>query len=162
MALQRRNFLLLVTLAAVAVTPAMGQTAAPGIGPAQSGTQGAASIPDFSGVWRHPYLPGFEPPVSGPGPVTNRSRGRTGAKGNWNQLVGDFTNPILKPWAAEIVKKHAEIALNNVVYPTPANQCWPEPVPFIFWSFIMEMVQAPDKVTRSFTAIPVINTARFG
>lgn len=33
-----------------------------------------ASIPDFAGAWAHPYVPGFELPVSGPGPVTNRSR----------------------------------------------------------------------------------------
>jgi len=33
-----------------------------------------ASIPDFFGVWNHPSFPWYEPPASGPGPVTNRSR----------------------------------------------------------------------------------------
>ena len=33
-----------------------------------------ARIPDFSGVWSHPFLTGFEPPASGPGPVRNKSR----------------------------------------------------------------------------------------
>jgi hypothetical protein len=28
---------------------------------------------------------------------------------NFQQLVGDYTNPILKPHAAEVVKKHGEI-----------------------------------------------------
>ena len=32
--------------------------------------------PGFSGIWTHSFHPGFEPPLSGPGPVTNRSRTR--------------------------------------------------------------------------------------
>jgi hypothetical protein len=36
---------------------------------AQEGSQGTASVPDFSGVWGNPYLYGIEPPLSGPGPV---------------------------------------------------------------------------------------------
>lgn len=38
--------------------------------------QSTGSIPDFSGLWSHPYWPGFELPVSGPGPVVNTSRRR--------------------------------------------------------------------------------------
>src|SRR5215470_432608 len=34
--------------------------------------------PDFSGIWGHPYWPSFEPPATGAGPVTNRSRLRRG------------------------------------------------------------------------------------
>src|ERR1700678_1109024 len=136
-----RGFLLLVTFAAAAATPALSQTATPAAGAAISGTQRAASIPDFSGVWRHPSLPGFEPPASGPGPVTNRSR-RNGVS-NYDQLVGDYTNPILKPHAAEIVKKFGEISLAHVTYPSPANQCWPEPVPYIYKNFGMQMLQQP-------------------
>jgi hypothetical protein len=141
----RRDFLLLVTLAAAA-TPALGQTVAPAPGRASSGTQGVASILDFSGVWVHPSWPGFEPPASGPGPVVNKSRRPDGA-GNSNQLVGDYTNPILKPQAAEVVKKHGEISLRGVGYPTPANQCWPQPVPYIFWTIGVQMLQQPDKIT---------------
>jgi hypothetical protein len=46
----QRGFLLLETLAAVAATPASGQALAPTVGPADSGTQSAAFIPDFSGI----------------------------------------------------------------------------------------------------------------
>jgi hypothetical protein len=67
---RRRDFLVLVTLAAAAATPASGQ-AVPSAG---STAQGAAAIPDFSGIWSHPSFPGFEPPASGPGPVVNKSR----------------------------------------------------------------------------------------
>ena len=84
-----RNFLLLVTLAAAAATPALGQTAAPAVGPADSGAHSAASIPDFSGIWSHPYLTGFEIPFSGPGPVLNRSRSPNGVA-NFQKLVGDL------------------------------------------------------------------------
>jgi hypothetical protein len=149
MSVPRPNCLLFLTLAAAVGAPALGQTQA--VGPGAGGAQSGASIPDFSGVWRHASLPGFEPPASGPGPVTNRSRLRNGVS-DWNQLVGDYTNPILKPHAAEIVKQHGDISLKNVVYPTPVNQCWPGPVPFIFMSFGMEMLQQPDKVTILYAA----------
>jgi hypothetical protein len=57
MNLQRRDFLLVVTLAGAAAMPAWGQTVAR---PAGGDAQISASIPDFSGLWGHPYWPGFE------------------------------------------------------------------------------------------------------
>jgi hypothetical protein len=146
MSAHRRNILSLAALTAAVATSAWGQTVAPAAGPADVVPQGAASHPDFSGVWTHPYWPGFDPPLSGPGPVVNKSRLPSGA-GNSNQLVGDYTNPILKPQAAEVVKKHGEISLAGVTYPTPANQCWPQPVPYIFWTIGIQMLQQQDKVT---------------
>jgi hypothetical protein len=117
---------------------------------AQESKVSATPIPDFSGIWAHPYFPGFEPPQSGPGPLINRSRVLRGPQigvGNANQLVGDYDNPILKPDAAEIIKKYGEISLSGVGYPNPSNQCWPEGVPFIFWNIGMQMLQQPDKIT---------------
>jgi hypothetical protein len=38
------------------------------------------------------------------------------------QLVGDYANSILKPAAAEVVKKHAEMSLAGLGYPSPRNQ----------------------------------------
>jgi hypothetical protein len=143
---QWRDFLLLMSLAAAAATPASGQAMPPAVGPSSSGTQAAASILDFSGLWSHPSLPGFEPPLSGPGPVTNRSR-RPDGKANVRQMVGDYTNPILKPQAADVVKKHGEISLAGVGYPTPGNQCWPGGVPFMFASTGTQLLQQPDKIT---------------
>src|SRR5580704_14173302 len=123
MNVQRRDFLLSVTLAAAAATPVLGQAVVPTVAPADSGTHGAASIPNFSGIWGHPSL-GFEPPLSGPGPVLNRSRLPTG-ESNFDQLVGDYTNPILKPQAAEVVKQRGETSLSGVAFPDPENQCRP-------------------------------------
>ncbi len=90
------DFLLLVALMA-GTTAAFGQTVATDTRPA--GKIAQTAIPDFSGIWAHPFLTGFEPPASGPGPVLNRSRSRNGVA-NFQQLVGDYTNPILKPHAA--------------------------------------------------------------
>ena len=145
MNLQRRDFLLFVTLAAAAATPASAEPVAPTVAPAHGGKQGAASIPDFSGVWTH-SIPGFEPLASGPTALVNRSRRQNGTGDNL-QLVGDYTNPILQPWAAEVVKKLGESSLAGQAYPTPRNQCWPEQVPFVFINYGMHLLQQPDKIT---------------
>ena len=145
---RQRNFLLSVTLAAIATTPALAQDVAPTVRRA-SGTQDAASLPDLSGIWGHLSLPGFDPPLSGPGPVTNRSR-RNGVSDLF-QFVGDYTNPILKPQAAEVVRKHGEISLSGVPYPTPSNHCWPNGVPYIFWNTGMQMLQQPHQITILYT-----------
>src|SRR5215471_19344974 len=152
MGVWRREFLSLAILAtaAASVTAVFGQVVTPAVGPTGSGAQNAASIPDFSGIWSHPYWPGFEPPASGPGPVTNCLRLRGGPQrgvSDPRQLVGDYTNPILKPQAAEVVKKHGEMELSGVGSSTPTNQCWPEPVPYILWTVAMRMLQQPDKIT---------------
>jgi hypothetical protein len=139
MSVQRPDFRLLVILTAAAVMPALGQAFG-----ANDGTQGAAAVPDFAGVWNHPSLPWFEPLPSGPRPVMNLSR-RNGVS-NYDQLVGDYNNPILQPWAAEVVKKHGEISLAGVTFPNPSNQCWPEPPPFMFKHNHMQMFQFPDRI----------------
>jgi hypothetical protein len=84
--------------------------------------------------------------VRAAGPVTNRSRRPDNGQSDYGQLVGDYTNPILQPWAAEVVKKKGELSLAGVTFPSPANQCWPEPVPFLFKHMAMEMLQLPDQV----------------
>src|SRR5437764_14625957 len=109
----RLHFIPLGILAAP-VSLALGQEVVRAAGPAGGEAQNAATIPDFSGIWTHPYFPGFEPPASGPGPIVNRSRTRGGPRdgvGNANQFAGDYTSPILKPPAAEVVRKHREISL---------------------------------------------------
>jgi hypothetical protein len=140
----QRHFVLFAALAAGG-GHALAQQTTPAAQPASIAAQGASSIPDFSGIWRHGSLPWFEPPASGPGPVTNRSR-RDGVS-NYDQLVGDYTNPILQPWAAQVVKKYGEISLAGVTFPNPSNQCWPEPVPFIFKHGSMQMLQQPNQIT---------------
>jgi hypothetical protein len=141
-----RHFVALLAGAVTApVTLAAGQEAPAVERAAIDSAQKAASIPDFSGIWAHMTWPDFEPPPVGLGPVTNRSR-RNGVSDVY-QLVGDYTNPILRPQAAEIVKKHGEISLTGVPYPTPSNQCWPGGVPFVLYNIGMQMLQQPEKIT---------------
>jgi len=139
------QFLLAMTLAGAVATPALAQTTAPSVGSSGSRTQSAASIPDFSGLWLHPGL-GFGPPLSGPGPVRNKTRLPSGAS-DFNRVVGDYTNPILKPEAAEVVKKFGEISLSGRIFPDPDNMCLQNPVPYILWNFNVQLLQQPDKVT---------------
>src|SRR3954470_11926800 len=117
MDLQWRNILGVMTVAA-AITPAFAQG------------QTRTSIPDFSGLWVHAN-PGFEPLASGPTSLINLSR-RPNGTGDILKLAGDHTNPILKPRAAAVVKKHAELGLNYIGDPNPRNQCRPEGPPFVF------------------------------
>ena len=112
---------------------------------AQQTSQGTASTPDLSGMWAHVSCCGFEPPVAGPGPVTNRVR-RNGAADLY-QFVGDYTNPILKPEAAQAVKVHGDIELTGIPAALPSNQCWPGGVPFVFWNIGIEIIQQPHQVT---------------
>jgi hypothetical protein len=133
MHVRRWDDVVLLTLA-VAATHAAGQ-----------GAPSGPAIPDFSGIWAHMTWPDFEPPLTGPGPVTNLGR-RNGASDAY-QLIGDYNSPILKPHAAEIVKELGKISVTGVTYPTPSNQCWPGGVPFVLYNIGMQMFQRPDKIT---------------
>lgn len=158
MKLQRWDVFCVVSLTWVISAPALAQVE-PAAGPVDAATPVTAAIPDFSGIWAHPYLTGFEPPASGPGPVRNRSRRRDGV-GNFSQLVGDYTNPILQPWAAEVVKKHGEISLAGRGYPTPSNQCWPGGVPYVFWDFTLQIFQTPDHLWMMYRQGPELRQVR--
>jgi hypothetical protein len=126
--------------------PAGAQTAAP----ANRVVQDIAANPKltemFTSVWWHSSLPSFEPLPSGPRPVTNLSRTPQGFS-NYGQLVGDYKNPILQPWAADVVKKKGDESLAGVVFPNPANQCWPEPMPFLYKNFGIQLVPRGDEIT---------------
>src|SRR6266851_10330080 len=157
----RRDFLLFLAVATAAAMPAMAQTPS-AAGLAGSEAHRAAPIPDFSRVWNHPTFPWFEPPTSGPGPITNLSRWpeqRPQTEGgsaalpaskvgisNYDQLVGDYKNPILQPWAAAVVKRFGEMSLAGITFPNPSNQCQPHPLPFIYKQFTVQMIQQPDRI----------------
>jgi hypothetical protein len=123
----------------------------------QEASRGTASIPDLSGTWVYPFCCGFIPPLSGPGPVINKSRRRqivdaeglpipNATLGNLS-WIGDYTNPILKAAAAEAVKKKGELEDSGMTAPTPRNQCWPEGVPFIFDNMGIQILRQPGKIT---------------
>jgi hypothetical protein len=123
--------------AAVQILPAMAAESAP-------------AVPDFSGIWNHGTLPWLIPPASGPGPVTNKSRRPDNGQSDYGQLVGDYTNPILQPWAAQIVKQKGERSLAGETFPSPSNQCWPEPPPYLFKHMAIQILQQPNEIVMIF------------
>jgi hypothetical protein len=63
-------------------------------------------------------------------------------------VVGDFSNPILRPHAAEVVKNNGDLELSGIVIPNPHNQCRPEPTPFALSIQLgMQIIQQKDEVT---------------
>src|SRR4051812_6996547 len=108
------------------------------------GSANRAAHPDLSGVWAHTSITGFEPLASGPTSLTNLSR--RGITSDNRELVGDYRNPILKPETADIVKKHGEISLRGIGYPTPRNQCWPGGIPFVFTTTGIQLLQQPNEI----------------
>ncbi|MDE2475198.1 MAG: hypothetical protein KGO48_09145 [Alphaproteobacteria bacterium] len=132
------QFTMLLAIAVLGVSP---------FGGAVGAQQAAAGqpVPDFSGMWAHPSLPGMEPLASGPTSLTNLSR-RNG-RSNVLQLVGDYHSPILKPEAAAIVKKHGEESLAHYGFHNPRNQCWPNGLPFVLPTAGMQMFQHGDSIT---------------
>lgn len=61
--------------------------------------------------------------------------------------VGDYNNPILKPQAAEQVKRMGEISRSGIIFPDPFNQCWPQPMPYILWQLRIQLLQEEDQIT---------------
>ena len=96
------------------------------------------AVPDLSGVWGRNTID-YNPPDAGKGPLRNIS-------GSRNIMVGDFRDPMLKPWAADIVRRNGEIARTGAAFPTAHNQCWPEPPPYILGNQELQVLQRRDQV----------------
>src|SRR5579872_5698384 len=100
-------------------------------------------------------------PLSGPLPVTNKIRRRqlfdidgrpwpaaTAPLVNTaSSLRGDYGNPILKPAAAELVKKRGENEQHGIPNASARNQCWPEGLPAIFRDMTIVMLPQADQIT---------------
>src|SRR5690349_18915395 len=101
-------------------------------------------VPDLSGFWgRNSFA--YEQPDAGPGPVENGQRLPSGQRDR-TTLVGDLSNPILTPRAAEIVRRFGEISRSGEGFPDPNNQCWPEGPPYIYRVLETEIVQQRDQI----------------
>ncbi len=103
-----------------------------------------AAVPDFAGLWAREFI-GFDAPASGPGPILNKERIPSG-QSNPDRIVGDYTNAILKPQAAEVVKRRGEIFLGGRVAPDPYNQCGPIQPPLIFYQQQFRLVQQKNEI----------------
>ena len=133
--LARRQFVALVAMAVA--------------GPAFSDS--AAAVPDFSGIWARNSF-NFETPASGQGPITNLRRVGKDAStyilgGDPVPLVGDYNNPILKPQAAEAVKRMGERSASGHDIPDPNNQCADFSPPFMLqMQQRLEMLQLKNEI----------------
>src|ERR1700687_2164376 len=101
------------------------------------GVEGASPIPDMAGSWSRLTF-GFEQPASGPGPIAPFSRAPNTGR--------NFTNPILKPEAAAVVKKRGEMLRSGEDYPNPSLNCLPMVSPYVFRVQEMQVIQKKDEV----------------
>jgi hypothetical protein len=109
-------------------------------------TTAAAAEPDFSGFWNrvgHLWLDPI-PDDDGGKPVNRLKVDAPGADDIW---AGDFNNPILQPWAREIVKKNAESEIRRDHVYTADDSCWPSGVPQVVNLLDeIQFLQAKDRV----------------
>jgi hypothetical protein len=115
-----------------------------------TGTESTSPTPDFSGMWARV---GMDPELlpSGPKPLVNLRRPmddpHVNGGGDPLPLVGDYNNPILKPRAAEAVKKAGELSEGGKINPDPSNQCAPYSPPYGFTIQLgVQMLQGKDEI----------------
>jgi hypothetical protein len=125
-------------------------------------TQQQEKIPDFSLDSKSAWLmisDNLLPPDSGPGPVTfdkrypyvdNREALRTNSQPTYR--VADLTNPILKPWAVEQLKKANDWVLAGKVPFRARERCYPSGVP----SWVVYTLVQPIHILQT-THVTMIN-----
>jgi hypothetical protein len=111
---------------------------------ASDGADRGEATPDFGGIWARSTF-GWELPDSGPGPLKNLQR-RANGTSDAQMLVGDYNSPILKPHAAEIVKRYGDMSRAGLAFPDPSNQCVSMGTPYILRANEMQMLQQKDRV----------------
>jgi hypothetical protein len=115
--------------------------------------------PDFApnpSIGWYAYNRLFIPPPSGAGPlqqdpahpyVSNDEFRVTGRQPT--ERVADLDNPILQPWARDVVRKHNEVVLSGKLVGSPTASCWPKgPLAFLLSPMTQPMyfVQGPKEV----------------
>ena len=88
----------------------------------------AVESPDLSGIWLRTGDLWFDPldEADAGRPVQRLDGGGQEAPDIW---AGDFDNPVLQPWAREIVRRNAESELRLQHVYTADDSCWPSGVP---------------------------------
>src|SRR5580693_217315 len=103
------------------------------LGPTPAAAEVPAFAPDSSTAWTsdRPKSDDFLPPPSGPGPVLSDKAHPyvPNGQGQPTYRIADLTNPILKPWAAEQMRKANEEVLAGKVPFIARERCWPAGVP---------------------------------
>ena len=97
------------------------------IASADSAPAPAAATPDLSGFFTRIGDLWFDPSDEGGGkPVQRLDVKSPDAENIW---AGDWNNPILQPWARDIVRKNAESEIRLQHVYTADDSCWPSGVP---------------------------------
>ena len=119
----------------------------------------AEAVPDFAPDRNTAWIPDrptgddFLPPLSGPGPVMSAKdhpyvpNGR-GAQPTYR--VADLSNPILRPWVIEKMKRANDAVLAGKIPYITRERCWPAGVPgFTVYTRVQALyfLQTPTKVT---------------
>jgi hypothetical protein len=124
--------------------------------PASYAAEHAHAVADFSGNWQRPFPPEgaakwplrliFYPPDSGPGPVVFNEEAGEIRQGM--PYMGDDTNPILLPHAADSVRAQRDMYRNGEAVWSAFALCWPVGVPLAF-SMVnaVQFLQTESEVT---------------
>jgi hypothetical protein len=93
----------------------------------------------------------FIPPASGPGPITSDPKHPFVGNNKGGQptyRVADLSNPILKPFAVEGLKKANDVVLSGGVPNVARERCWPGGVPgfLLFPIQPLYFIQTRDEV----------------
>jgi hypothetical protein len=124
------------------------------------GAENPDAIPALSGHWGRTNF-NLEQPPTGPQFIANTLKKRDGTIDDDRARVGDFTNPILTPEAAAILKQHGEFSRAGNSIPDPHNQCWPEPPPFVLAIQVeVLLLQHKDHVTLIYVNGQVVRHVR--
>src|SRR6266699_1193524 len=124
-----------------------------------------ATPPNFApnaDIGWYAYNRQFIPPVSGPGPVqqdaerpfVSNDEFRVTGRQPTDQLA-DLNNPILMPWARDVVRKRNELVLAGKLVVSPSASCWPKGVTGFLLSPMtqpMFFVQGPREVAMILTS----------
>nr|ACN58791.1 hypothetical protein AKSOIL_0146 [uncultured bacterium BLR9] len=133
-------------LGAAAGLLALSAAAWPVLAGDEEGDAHAAKVPQFAGYWVRTGEPMFEPiPGEAGQPI---ARLQVDSKDAEEIMAGNWANPVLLPWARDIVKKNAEdeIALKHVYQAD--DSCWPVTVPAILnMREAVQWLQTEDRIT---------------
>jgi hypothetical protein len=115
------------------------------------------AVPDLSSnntAWNGDGENEFTPPKAGPGPVTsdpshpyvsNFEAARTGKQANFR--IADLSNPILKPWVVEALRRANADAFAGKAMFTREARCWPTGVPAMLLNpILLYFIQTPKEV----------------
>jgi hypothetical protein len=123
----------------------------------------ATQAPDLMGTnttaW-FPFNDEFQPPPSGPGPITfdkrfpyvdNRTARQTRIQPTYR--IADLSNPILRPWAREQMRRANEGVQAGKVPFRPRERCYPAGVP----GFVVYTLAEPFYFVQTGNQVTIIN-----